>query len=85
MKKIERLWIKALEQGIDDKLVNLLAQLSILNREAWRYYMQSSHEVLMNYRNERAAKKNRSEAISTRNSHYDRFPKSIKPTKQRRW
>lgn len=85
MRKIDRLWIKAVEQGVDDKLVNMLAKLNVLNREAWRNYMQLSHEALMNYRNERAAKKNRSEAISTRNSHYDRFTKSIKPTKQRRW
>ena len=85
MRKIERLWIKAIEQGIDDKLINLLAQLSILNREVWRHYMQSSHEILMNYRNERAAKKNRSEVTMKRNSHYSQSIKAIKPTKQRRW
>jgi len=85
MRKIERLWIKALETGIDDKLVKFLTALKVVKNEAWLSYMHGSHEALIKHRNERAAKKNRSQAISTRNSHYDRSPKSIKPTKQRRW
>lgn len=84
MRRVDRLWIQAIDQGIDDKVVQLLAKLQVLKTNAWRSYMQESHTRLIEYRAEKARRKsNRSSPNSYHNHHQP--PRSIKPTKQRRF
>lgn len=81
MRKVDRLWIKAMELGIDDSLVNLLAKLCVIDNKDWVHFKEVSHIKLIEYRNAKNAKKSRHEARD--NSIPMRVPRSIKPTKNR--
>lgn len=53
MRRVERLWIQAMEEGIDDRLVKVLVRLKILKRETWRQYMEASHTKLLKHREDK--------------------------------
>ena len=81
MKRVQRLWFRALELGIDDKLVNLLSKLRVVKNEAWLDFKTQSHLSLIEYRKAKDAKKSKQSARDYSTPH--RPPRSIKPTKAR--
>lgn len=81
MKRVERLWFKALELGIDDKLINLLSKLRVINADVRWQYQEISHLGLIEYRRRKEEKRSRQSARDYSTPY--RAPKSIKPTKTR--
>ena len=81
MRRVDRLWIRAIELGIDDNLVNLLAKLRVIKNKEWVHFKEVSHVKLIEYRNAKNAKRSRHEARD--HSIPMRAPRSIKPTKNR--
>jgi hypothetical protein len=83
MRRVERLWNRALEMGVDDQLLKFLTKLRVIKNEPWVEYMSESHSRLIQVR---ADKQKRKQRASTQ--HYNQpvhAPRSIKPTKQRRF
>lgn len=81
MKRVERLWFRALELGVDDKLVALLCKLKVVKADVWRQYQETSHLSLIEYRRQKDAKRSRRSAREYSTPH--RAPRCIKPTKAR--
>lgn len=82
MKRVKRNWFKALEEGIDDKLINFLVKLKVIKSNVWREYQQNSHNELIKFREEQWRKQARASAHDVKQT-YGRAPMSIKPTKAR--
>lgn len=81
MRRVERLWFRAMEEGVDDRLLKFLSKLRIITKETWTSYMSASHSALIQHRNEKAMRRSRAESRSF--SVPLRGPKQIKPTKAR--
>lgn len=83
MKKYDRLWFKALEEGIDERLISLLCKLKVVKADAWRHFKETSHIKLIEYRRVKEAKRSRATSSANNFSNPHRPPQSIKPTKAR--
>lgn len=74
--------MKAVQAGVDDNLVDLLAKLKAVSRETWKTYKQESHEALFAYERERDMKRMRSSSRAEKKT-YGRAPKTINATRAR--
>ena len=83
MKRVKRLWMKAMDQGIDDRFVRFLVQLRVVNKEQFVEYRKETHPVLMRYQQEQWEKRARSESRVSSHT-FERAPRNIKPTKARK-
>lgn len=84
MRKVDRLWMQAIELGIDDKLVRFLTKLRAVSRQTWGEFQHDSHEVLYKFQRERDEKRWRKQSRAEKTT-YGRPPMNLKPTRARKF
>lgn len=82
MNKIKRLWIEAANEGIDNRLINVLGRLKVFPTRKWNEYVDDCTARIFKARREEMDRMARHIDIKDR-PQYSRAPKSIKPTRSR--
>lgn len=83
MTKNERLWIKAIADDVDNKLVDFLNRLGVITVKELHGYYTESMTRLIEFRTMIEHKKYKHKVREENKSGWKTLPKSIKPTKFR--
>lgn len=82
MERIKRNWFKAIEKGIDGRLIVFLLKLKVITISQHTQYLAAMRDSLYEYQQERRLRKARTDTSQPYTS--QRGPKQIKPTRARR-
>lgn len=81
MRRVDRLWIQAIQEGHDMKLMRLLRKLKAISSVALADFATSAEHTVWKYQDEQYRK--RSKQTNREKTTYGRPPMSIKPNKAR--